>query len=222
MELDNQAELVINGVYRHYKGKNYKVLTIANNSENKAENLVIYEALYDEHRVWARPLKMFLEEVEVDGQLKSRFEYLSKDDSNFEDKYKRALADYQNLLKQTAKERLDFVKYANEQVISEILPIYDNLKTSLQFSDEAVKSNGWLEGIKHVIKQFKDFLNNNGIEEITTVNQQFDHNLMEAISNEETDDKKKDGLVAKEIKAGYKLNGKVIVAARVIVYKFSI
>jgi len=57
------------------------------------------------------------------------------------------------------------------------------------------------------------------VEEIKVKEEKFDHNLMEAIGSEETEDKSLDGKVAKQVKAGYRLNGKVIEAAKVIVYK---
>jgi hypothetical protein len=65
------------GEYRHYKGKKYEVIGIAKHSET-LEELVVYRALYGEGQIWVRPLKMFLEEVEVDGKKISRFEYISK------------------------------------------------------------------------------------------------------------------------------------------------
>jgi hypothetical protein len=67
------------GKYKHYKGKEYRVIGLAKHSET-LEELVIYEALYDnpESKLWVRPKKMFLEEVEVDGQKIPRFEYLDE------------------------------------------------------------------------------------------------------------------------------------------------
>ncbi len=63
------------GKYRHYKGKEYKVIGVARHSET-LEELVIYRALYGNFDLWARPLKMFLEDVKVDGKKMTRFEYL--------------------------------------------------------------------------------------------------------------------------------------------------
>lgn len=126
-----------------------------------------------------------------------------------DNKYKRALADYQNLLKRTAKEKEEFFKYSNEQLIVEMIPVYDNLKTSLEHTDEQIEKSAWLEGVKYVLKQFKSILEGVGVEEIKTVGEKFDHNTMDAI--EGTGDK-----VIKEGKPGYKLNGKVIIPARVI------
>lgn len=141
-----------------------------------------------------------------------------KDEKSFEDMYKRALADYQNLLKQTAKEKMEFAMYANEHILKEILPVYDNLKLSVEHNNGKL-SDEWLNGVEHVVKQFKDVLEKIGVEEINAQDGKFDHNTMEAVENQETEDEKLDGFVARQMKAGYKLNGRVIEAAKVIVYK---
>ncbi len=65
------------GKYRHYKGKEYEVLGVAKHSET-LEEMVVYKALYGEGGLWARPLKMFLEEVEVEGQKILRFKYIGE------------------------------------------------------------------------------------------------------------------------------------------------
>ena len=146
--------------------------------------------------------------IKTNKKKEDSFKELEKKYNEMRNNYKRALADYQNLLKRTVKEKQEFAKYANEQLLYSILPVYDNLKTSLKHTDDAARDNGWAEGIKYVIKQFKEVLNNSGVEEIKTIGQKFDPNAMEAI--EGNGDK-----VKAEIKAGYRLNGKVIIPAKV-------
>jgi len=63
------------GIYRHYKGNEYKVLSVAKHSETLAD-MVVYQALYGERGLWVRPLAMFTEQVEVDGNITPHFEYL--------------------------------------------------------------------------------------------------------------------------------------------------
>ena len=60
------------GRYRHYKGGEYEVLGVARHSETLAP-LVVYRPLYGEGGLWVRPHAMFVEQVEVDGQMKPRF-----------------------------------------------------------------------------------------------------------------------------------------------------
>lgn len=66
------------GIYTHYKGNLYEVIGVAKHSET-LEDLVVYKALYKGDfplgQLWVRPIKMFLEQVEVDGKLVSRFKY---------------------------------------------------------------------------------------------------------------------------------------------------
>lgn len=62
------------GLYQHYKGPFYQVMEVARHSETE-EPLVIYRALYGDKGLWARPLSMFTETVEVEGQVKPRFAF---------------------------------------------------------------------------------------------------------------------------------------------------
>lgn len=143
-----------------------------------------------------------------------------KNCEELEHKYKLALADYQNLLKQTAKERRDLALYANEALILDLIPVYDNLKLTLQHYPPNADAN-WLTGLQHVISQFKKTLKDNGVKEIVTKEKQFDPLLMEAVETRETDDKKLDERVAEELKGGYQLHDKVLIPARVAVYKIN-
>ncbi|WP_297131833.1 DUF1653 domain-containing protein [uncultured Eubacterium sp.] len=63
------------GKYRHFKGNEYEVITIAKHSET-LEEMVVYKALYGDGDTWVRPAKMWNETIERDGKIFKRFEYI--------------------------------------------------------------------------------------------------------------------------------------------------
>lgn len=133
-----------------------------------------------------------------------------EDADDWEGKYKRALADYHNLLKQSAKDKEEFVKFAVGDFIQDILPVYDHLKMSVSSLPDSEKASAWVQGVEYVLRQFKEILGARGVAEIKTVGEKFDHNLMEAL--EGTGER-----VAKEVMPGYTLHGRVVRAAKVVV-----
>jgi len=66
-------EIKINGIYRHFKGKRYKVLNVARHSETQ-ELMVVYMTLYGDYDLWVRPYDLFMGSKEVDGKTLKRFE----------------------------------------------------------------------------------------------------------------------------------------------------
>jgi len=70
---------VIKGIYKHYKGNLYEVVDVAKHSETEEEH-VVYRTLYGDYSLWVRPLAMFNETVELDGQQIARFEYVEDAD----------------------------------------------------------------------------------------------------------------------------------------------
>ncbi len=71
--------MIKRGIYKHYKGKEYRVLSVARHSET-LEDYVVYEPLYEsESAFWIRPLTMFVESVEVGGKRVPRFEFIKEE-----------------------------------------------------------------------------------------------------------------------------------------------
>lgn len=197
------------GIYKHYKGGEYELLYIAKQTESE-EELAVYRSLKD-NKIWTRSLVNWQEEVEADGENRARFTFLeSIEPEDWEHKYKLALADYQNLLKQSAKDKEGFMKFALGDFLQDLIPVYDHLKMSIATLPDNEKDSAWVKGVEYVLKQFKDLLVTKGVEEIKTVGEKFDHNLMEALEGE-------GDLVVKEVMAGYTLNDRVLKAAKVIV-----
>ncbi len=147
---------------------------------------------------------LLIEKLIKEKQLKSA--------EDFSAKYKRALADYQNLIKKNDQDKKEFLKFALTDFLQELLPIYDHLKLSLAGLPSTEKDNAWVVGVAHILRQFKELLNSKGVKEINTVGHKFNHNLMEAIKGEGE-------LVVKEISPGYTLKDRLLRPAKVIVAK---
>ncbi|MDD5430750.1 MAG: DUF1653 domain-containing protein [Candidatus Pacebacteria bacterium] len=76
IKLSEEAKNLKLGIYQHYKnGKQYRVLSVALHSET-LEEMVIYQALYGENLIWARPFKMFTENVDFNGESVPRFKFI--------------------------------------------------------------------------------------------------------------------------------------------------
>ncbi len=71
-------EQIKKGMYRHFKGREYRVVGIARHSET-LEEMVVYEALYGEGGLWVRPASMWNEEIERDGKKFKRFEFIGEE-----------------------------------------------------------------------------------------------------------------------------------------------
>lgn len=134
------------------------------------------------------------------------------------DGWKRAKADLINYRKQVEGEKQDLIKYANVGLIIEVLPIYNNLKLAAKHVPEADLAQDWVKGILQIKKQFKDFLQNLGIEEIKTVGQDFNPEMHEAVVMEDNDEYQS-GAVFEEVAPGYTYQDKVLQAAKVKVAK---
>ncbi len=123
-------------------------------------------------------------------------------------RWKRALADYQNLEKRYEKEKADFVQFANANLILKLLGVLGHLERAV----EHIKD----DGLNLVIAEFKRVLNSEGLEEIKCQEEEFNPVLMEAV---EVVSGKEENKVAEVIAKGYLLKGKVILPAKVKVYK---
>lgn len=144
------------------------------------------------------------------GDKQGKIKKLQQEKEDLQQKHQRALADYQNLLKRQSEEKERLTKYANEELLKELLPVFDHLKLSLLHVSEEDKNNQWVQGVQYVVKQFREVLEDNGVKEIEVEGKEFDPEYMEAVEG-------KGDMVGKEIKTGYTLNGKVITPAKVAV-----
>lgn len=131
--------------------------------------------------------------------------------------WQRTQADFLNYKKQVSEERADLITSANADLIYEILPVLDNFKLAADHMPKELSDNNWAQGIKQVERQLELILQNESLERIKTVGEQFDPNLHEAIEHIESD--KPENEVVSEILPGYILNSQVLRPAKVKVSK---
>ncbi|MBI5621323.1 nucleotide exchange factor GrpE [Candidatus Falkowbacteria bacterium] len=135
---------------------------------------------------------------------------------DYKNQWLRAMADYQNLKKDHARDREEWVKYSNAGLLLELLPVVRHFKEAMKHVPADQASLEWVVGIQHIKKQFDEFLARLGVTEIATVGEQFDPQRHEAIGQQTVADRA-DGEILEEVQAGYALQGKVIEPAKVIV-----
>jgi len=135
-------------------------------------------------------------------------ETLKKEIVTLTESWKRALADYQNLQKRYDRERADFVQFASAGLILRLIEVLNHLEKAA----ENLKD----KGLDIIVTEFKKVLTENGLEEIKSQGEKFDPNFMEAV---EVVEGKDEGKVAEVVSKGYLLNGKVLLPAKVKVFK---
>lgn len=123
----------------------------------------------------------------------------------FQNNYKRALADYQNLQKRVQEEKSEWIKSGNKELILRILPVLD----TLMLAQQHVKD----QGLEISVQQFLDILKSEGVTKIETVGHEFDPQLMECVTTEVGDKNK----VLQEIRAGFMQYERVLRPAQVTV-----
>ncbi|MDD5356454.1 MAG: nucleotide exchange factor GrpE, partial [Candidatus Omnitrophica bacterium] len=159
---------------------------------------------------------------------KSEIEKLEKDlaDSNSKlkecsDRYLRLQAEFDNAKKRMQREQQEFVKYANEGIIVELLGILDDLERSLEARESHHQdSEAFLKGIEMILSHVYEMLKRNNVRAIEAKGKSFDANLHEALTQSESDEHE-ENTVLEELQKGYMLGGKVIRTAKVKVSKKS-
>ena len=133
------------------------------------------------------------------------------------DKYLRQVAEFENYRKRVLKEKADLILNGGERVLTEILPVIDDIERAKAGIDTATDLEAVKEGIQLIMEKFMSFLKKEGVEPIEAVGQDFDTEYHEAIAMVPGQSKELKGKVLDCVQTGYKLNNKVIRYAKVAV-----
>lgn len=134
------------------------------------------------------------------------------------DRYVRQIAETENFKKRNARERDDAIRYANEMLLKDLLPIIDNLERAIAHAASGENGKPLVEGMEMVLKGFLDVLSKFGVSQIIAVGQPFDPSKHEAIA-QVVSDSHDPNMVIEELHRGYMFRDRLLRAALVSVAK---
>ncbi len=130
-------------------------------------------------------------------------------------------ADFLNIRKRDKEERENFIKFSNENLIGELLPVIQSFNMAMGNTEvwEKVDKN-WRAGVEHIANQLKGALENNGLKELNPIGEKFDPMRDEALEYVPVTDRNHDHKIITVVQKGYTLNDKNIVAPKVKVGEY--
>ena len=127
-----------------------------------------------------------------------------------------SVADMENYRKRIGREKQDIIRSAGASVVESLLPVLDNMKLGLQAAENHPEAKDVTLGFKMVDDQLKRALSEQGLEELIPDGEAFDPNFHECISHQSSSEVEEDKVI-QTVRAGYRLNDRLIRAASVIV-----
>lgn len=153
--------------------------------------------------------------------LRAGYEKKEQEAREAQDRFMRTLADFENYKKRTQRDQADALKYANEKLIKELLPVIDNLERALSHSRETRDFDRMMEGVELIHKQLLSVLGKYGVVPIESLHQPFDPFLHQSIGQVEVEEgaDAKENQVVGETQKGYYLNERVLRPSLVTIAK---
>jgi len=137
--------------------------------------------------------------------------------AEMQDKYIRLSAEFDNYRKRTLREKMEMSKYADEKLLLSIIPLMDDFERALEHIDNTSDSIALKDGIDIIYVKFRDFLKQNGVKEMESLNSNFNVDLQEAVAKVPVEEADKKGKVVDIVQKGYYLQDKVLRFAKVVV-----
>jgi len=195
------------------------ILETENITDNTADNIADKETSDKENTDKKKnsSSKKKNKEADLIEELQNKAAAADEAAKDWQDKYMRLSAEFDNYRKRTHKEKAELTKQANSNLLKEILPVIDNLERG---RDTIIKSDnleGIKEGVELIYNKFIEFIGQNGVKEINAANQEFDIDYHEALTKIPAPSEELKGKVVDVLEKGYLLNDKVIRYSKVVV-----
>ncbi len=146
------------------------------------------------------------------AKLKGKLKEAEGKAKEYLDGWQRSQADFSNLRKRDEEAKVEFLKYANQGLIEELIPVLDSFNIAMSHGNKEIEP---------VYKQFMSIMKSRGLEELDPVGEAFDPRLHEAMGMTPTEKKDEDHKVLEVMQKGYKLGEKIVRAAKVRIGEFN-
>lgn len=156
-------------------------------------------------------------EVETEESPAEEEKKIENEVADLKDKYLRLYSDFENYRKRTAKERLDLISTASEQVLKDLIPVVDDFERAFKASENEGDGAKVREGNQLIFQKFLRILESKGLQPMQDlVGKPFDAETQEAITQVPVPDQDMKGRVVDVIEKGYTLGDKVVRYAKVV------
>ena len=157
-----------------------------------------------------------VEEQDPVAQLQQELDAAKEETSKNWDLYLRERADMENLRKRHQRDKEDAIRFANDRLLKEMIPVLDNLERAVEHAVQGEDAqNGLLEGVNMTITQFRKVLEDFGVKPISALGEPFDPNLHQAMGHIESE--KAPNTVVSEFQKGYLLHDRLLRPSLVMV-----
>ncbi len=191
---------------------------MSKNTTEKSENIEEKE-IQDKEQVNGEETgeKNEVEETEGDENDEENEDSFEDKYNEVNDKFLRLYSEFDNFRRRTAKEKISLIQSGGEDVFKELLPVLDDFERAMVSNAETDDIKVINEGFQLIFNKFKNVLTQKGLEAMDTVGTEFDTDMHEAITNIPAPTEDMKGKVVDEVEKGYKMNGKVIRFAKVVI-----
>jgi len=155
---------------------------------------------------------------EIIDELRQELEEKETEASELKERLLYQQADFENFKKLKAKEKQEVLKFGNETLVKELLPVIDNLERAIQHGCKSEDSKAIVEGVELTLNSFLKVLEKFGVTRVEALEKEFDPNVHEAIAQEIREDKAP-GIVVRELQKGYIMDGRLLRPSMVTVAK---
>ena len=178
------------------------------------------EIIDDQQKAESAPVDTKVESDDELANLRQQLAAKTDEAKTNYDRYVRQVAEAENFKKRNARERDDAIRFANEALLKDILPVVDNLERAIAHAAGGENGKSLVDGVEMVLKGFLDVLSKFGVSQISAVGQPFDPSKHEAMA-QVVSDIQEPNTVVDELHKGYMFRDRLLRAALVSVAKAS-